>query len=489
MPNIHNRDFSGGWTPNADSANSPPNVLLRSDNLELDDKGILSLRQGIAVIADVEGGPLLNTSTGFRLASVGVDNEKRGDTEWTDPKAITRDDGTFATCNPGVSGSHFLIAEFAPLNLPDGVAITEVQFKVKAKVNSSPPAGTLTCQMRSFPANLLGNTTNLTVTTVLTDLTISTANLGYTPTEAEIESGVISLWMWIPDGSAGNIMSIDAVSISVLYQKGETSPEVIDSILSVELAGESAVLFAGGSQVYRANTDTGAADGLGIFTEGEGDTAMDSVDSHALITRGETHKKYDGETVRNWGIEAPVDAPNVAGVTLQSLIIANFTQASAEFIANEGAVAYVTGQDGIANSGTSLTPNAVTGRAEMTYTFAAPRNLEDFSGALGGQFDLFEFWFNNTDPLNFLSLQIGFGCDPGTDAFQSNGYFYQFGTGLLPIGLTQPEIAQARAEIAEKAQEPEVEEPFVPPPHKPLEPHDRPPREPHPKEAPGGDDR
>lgn len=40
------RTFELGWVPDADSVNAPANVLLRADNLQLDELGVLSLRLG-----------------------------------------------------------------------------------------------------------------------------------------------------------------------------------------------------------------------------------------------------------------------------------------------------------------------------------------------------------------------------------------------------------------------------------------------------------
>lgn len=40
------RTFSGGWQPDADQAGASADVLLRCDNLTLDELGVLSLRQG-----------------------------------------------------------------------------------------------------------------------------------------------------------------------------------------------------------------------------------------------------------------------------------------------------------------------------------------------------------------------------------------------------------------------------------------------------------
>ena len=281
MPNLFNRDFSGGWGPDHDPANAPSNVLVRSDNLELEEKGVLSLRRGSE----------------------------------------------------------------------------------------------------------------------------SVTNLG-----------------------SGNV----------------------DALLSVELDGNSVVLAGIGTGVYADGI------GLGVTGTGTGDTALDSVDGHALIASGTTKKKYDGTTVRNWGIATPLEAPGVEGSALSSLTIANFTQASAEFTADEGTIAYYTGQDGTGNGALKLTPAVGTGRGEIHYNFSSARDLFSFFGADGGNFDLFEFWYDDSQPTKSLSFSIMFGCDTGSDKFEENGYYYKFGSGLLPVGLTQPEIVVAVQEAAvQKPDEPD----------------------------------
>lgn len=286
MPNIFNRDFSGGWKPSMDSANAPPIVLLRSDNAELEDEGIVSLRPGLTV-------------------------------------------------------------------------------------------------------------------------------------ETSIVSGDI------------------------------------DVVKEVELNGHDVVLSATTSAAYADGT------GLGFMLDGTGDPAIDTVDGHALISSGTTHKKYDGTTVREWGIDAPLEPAILAGSALTSKAIANFSQGSAEFAATEGTISYVTGYDGVANAATGLTPAVGSGAGDMSYTFSTVQNLLDFSGSEGGEFDLFEFWFVSPEPNKFLTLTIMFGLSTGTDPYDSDLYFYTFGSGLAPIAPAPAEIQQASVEQQAAGT---AEDPVEPPP-------------------------
>lgn len=294
MPDIHNRDFSGGWQPSSDDSNSPASALPRADNLDLEEKGILSLRQGSDTQATFDGADVV-------------------------------------------------------------------------------------------------------------------------------------------------------------------------SVYPVELDGTERILLEGGVSIYEVEAGVGA--GLGVLIDSTDDVAFDSTDGHALIAAGTTKKKYDGTTVRNWGIAAPLGAPTVDGIPLSARTIANFSQGSAEFTAAEGTITYATGQDGVANAALNLVPAVGTGRAEITYNFSGATNLLDFTGAEGGDFDLFEFWFYDLQPTKFLRLTIAFGTDTGTDHFEENGYAYTFGSGLEPIGLTQQEIREAQENIVARGDEPEG-------PDVPLDPDD-----------------
>ena len=50
MADLAKRTFSRGWSPDCDAVNAPPDVLLRADNIVLDELGALVLRAGIAQI-------------------------------------------------------------------------------------------------------------------------------------------------------------------------------------------------------------------------------------------------------------------------------------------------------------------------------------------------------------------------------------------------------------------------------------------------------
>lgn len=198
-----------------------------------------------------------------------------------------------------------------------------------------------------------------------------------------------------------------------------------------------------------------------------GDTALAFVRGHMLIVSGENKYKYDGETLRNWGIQAPTAAPTVTAIDVTSLTVADFKQSTAEFTVSEGTISYVTGVDGVANAATGLQPAVGTGRGIMSYVFPAARNLLDISGNKGGDYDVFSIWVDDPQPEKFTFLDIDFGLSTGSDPFLTDYYHYRAGSTIEPIQvtLTQQEVVQsARATTAAK---PEPESTPPPPEEEP----------------------
>lgn len=76
---VARNDFSKGWCPDCDAVNAPPDALLRADNLILDERGVLALRQGAAKInasplADIDVHSLFTailSGTRYRMTGAG----------------------------------------------------------------------------------------------------------------------------------------------------------------------------------------------------------------------------------------------------------------------------------------------------------------------------------------------------------------------------------------------------------------------------------
>lgn len=188
----------------------------------------------------------------------------------------------------------------------------------------------------------------------------------------------------------------------------------------------------------------------------DSDTAFGASRGHLLVISGDNKYKYDGDTLRNWGIVAPADAPTVSVTDVATKTVANFSLASAEFTASEGTKSNVTGVDGVANSATGLTPAVGTGRGIMSYVFAATTNLLDIQGNKGGDFDVFSFWVDDPQPEKFTYMDIDIGISSGSDPYATDYYHYRVGSILEPVQvqLTQAEVSRAADAQAAAASEP-----------------------------------
>lgn len=211
-------------------------------------------------------------------------------------------------------------------------------------------------------------------------------------------------------------------------------------------------------RIVTVDADQIIVDGVivdGSTLEGGGDIALGAVRGHLLVANGSTKYKYDGTTLRNWGIEAPTDAPAVDVVDVATLTMADFSSASAEFTASEGTKGNTTGYDGVANAATTLTPAVGTGRGIMSHTYAAEVNTLNLGGK-GGDFDIFSFWLNDPQPEKFTFLIIEFGLSEGSDPFLTDSYYYMLGSFIEPIQPTVEEVEKSKEK--QEAEQPEPEE-------------------------------
>lgn len=243
--------------------------------------------------------------------------------------------------------------------------------------------------------------------------------------------------------------------------------------------------FGGAEKIVSVDTNSVYIDGELIEDadlEGSGDIALGVNRGHLLIINGSTKYKYDGDTLREWGIRAPASAPAVEVVEVANRTVANFSQASDEFTASEGTKSYVTGYDGTANAATGLLPAVGTGRGIMSYAFA-DTDLLNLPGGEGGDYDVFSLWVDDPQPERFTFLVLDIGISAGSDPFLTDFYTYQFGSLIEPIVVTAQEVQQS-ANKTEAAEPVPPSEPNDTPPPPPVEPIPRGPGEGRPPKGP-----
>lgn len=218
----------------------------------------------------------------------------------------------------------------------------------------------------------------------------------------------------------------------------------IHSLFTVNLSGSRYRMAGAAAAVYANGTSVASG------TAGSGDIAFGSALGHILWARSTTTKKYDGTTVRNWGIAAPSSAPTAAARTPDSKTFASFNSAeSPAFVVGEddgtagagNAPTFTAGYEGTANGAAILNPDDVTSRARMTKTFAAATDFTSYDAAqVGIDDDLISLWLYVTEPKYFSELQIAIDINDGTyelDYFQA---FWRYVQDVNILPSTTPYI-------------------------------------------------
>jgi hypothetical protein len=219
--------------------------------------------------------------------------------------------------------------------------------------------------------------------------------------------------------------SIGAVSLrpgSVKINSTAFSDTDVHSLFTTTISGTRTRMSGATSAVY-ANGTSIASSFAGTATD---DIQFGAHMGQILMARSTTKKKYDGTTVRTWGIAAPGAAPTLSGLAADSKTFATCESTESPIMtSNEGSQAFVTG---ITGEAIALTPDSITARATSTKTFAAPTSFATYdAGQTGVDEDLVEMDVFITEPqyLDRITLMI----DVNGGLFQSDYYVYEFING------------------------------------------------------------
>lgn len=193
-----------------------------------------------------------------------------------------------------------------------------------------------------------------------------------------------------------NVPRLREGSIKITNDLGNSVNKSYTTILD----GVRRRLRAVGDTIFENNTLLGIAAGNADL-----DAAFGSHMDQILMTRyGPTRLKWDGTTVRNWGIAAPTATPTVTQAAGNTTVIStcnNGTWATAL----EGSRSDVVGYDG--GQAQKIAPNTTTYRGVLSTVFAV-KNLNDYSGEAGCDDDLVECYLlvESSELLESLSLQL-----------------------------------------------------------------------------------
>ncbi len=220
------------------------------------------------------------------------------------------------------------------------------------------------------------------------------------------EVGAISL----RHGSAKiNTVALTATDVHSLFATSLNSGEVI-------MAGATNSVFTDGIEIQTGITGTG-------------DISFGAHQGQILFARGTTKKKFDGGTVRNWGIAPMATAPVLSALAADSKVFASCASSESPILTvNEGALAFQPDKAGTSNAACELTPDATTARATATKTFGAATDFTLYdAGQTGSDDDLIEMYVYITEPQFIDTITLMIDVNDGT--FQEDYFFYEFVNG------------------------------------------------------------
>ena len=213
----------------------------------------------------------------------------------------------------------------------------------------------------------------------------------------------------------------------------------ISAMYTTSISGTKKRMTAGGTDIF-AN---GAS--LSQSMAGSGDVSFGSFQGQILFARSTSKKKYDGTTVRNWGISGPNAAPTLAAIAADSKSFGSFDTADqSNWNADEGTNASMTG---VTAEALKVTPNSTTGRGTITKTFGSPTDYTAYTGGQTGvDADPIDFYVFITEPnlLESLTLMI----DVNDGLFKEDYYWFEWKYGEYEtIYLDENEVIQNRYDI------------------------------------------
>lgn len=247
---------------------------------------------------------------------------------------------------------------------------------------------------------------------------------------------------WVPDADA-----LQAPANGLL----RADNCVLDELGIIGLRQGSLTLNAYGGDVHSLYTAVlnatryrfvGVVDNVFVNTgflsamSGAGDVSFGSHRGQVLFARGSTTKKYDGATLRKWGIGMTGAVVSVTPAAPDTKTFATCDTAEAPafvFTEDDGTgPTFTTGQDGTANGAIILNPNDTTQRGTMTKTFATAQDFSVYDGGTaGGDDDVLELYVYSPEPKDLLAVDIAVDVNASsTNAFQDDYYFGSFQSGV-----------------------------------------------------------
>ncbi len=194
----------------------------------------------------------------------------------------------------------------------------------------------------------------------------------------------------------------------------------VHSLYTCNISGTRYRMAGAGGSVY-AN----GASIKGSLTGSNIDMQFAAYLGQIFFSRSTEKWKYDGTTVRPWGIAAP-GASTIAAVPISSSTKDFATCKSSEspaIASNEGTQSFVTDKDGNATSATQIIADATTFRGTSTRTLSAQTDYTTYSaGITASDDDVVEMYVKVDDPTFLDSVTLEIDVNDGT----FNTFYYSY---------------------------------------------------------------
>lgn len=192
----------------------------------------------------------------------------------------------------------------------------------------------------------------------------------------------------------------------------------VHSLYTTVVNGTRYRMTGAGDSVY--------ANGTSIVSgmTGTGDIPFSFQLGQILFARGTTKKKYDGTTVRNWGIAMTGPAPTTTPVPPDGKTFATgkSSESPAFTVIEDSGAGLSYGLNHYAASdplfdaagALKLYPNATSGRATYRKVFTVPQDFTTYdAGETGGDDDVISFYLRVIDPTAFTNFVVQFDVNGG----------------------------------------------------------------------------
>ncbi len=244
------------------------------------------------------------------------------------------------------------------------------------------------------------------------------------------ETGALALRMGSARTYGSLTSSTSSTNVHSLYT-AQIEVSDVDTTYDAAVCYDTAYVYKTSDGSLCATDTLGLADGDGVSVADD-DVSFGDDSYQIFMARGISKRKWDGKSIKNWGIAAPSGAPTLTAATIKSTQFWDFD--ASEAIAGTvtvhegtGSAGNADGHEGTANGSTELTPSPKTGRATISKIFTTVQDCHTIQNAVGGDTDLIDFYVYIEEPKKVDKITLMFGLtNSATDPFKTDYYYFDF---------------------------------------------------------------